>query len=391
MSKRIRVAMLFVALLVGGLGTVARAQSAEARPSLLVLDLEAKGATALQAEAATLGVVRGLRSLEVFQVLSADDARKLLALERSRQMEGDSAGNAEMSRALGARHSVVGSIVQLLPSTQLQVELRLLDSEKGAVTSQKTFGPAESMQVLAAALPGLAQELVAPLLQAQQGSLMVRSKEEGAEVLVDDVLVSSLPMQKPVLLSRGNHRLVVRKDGFIAQSIPVRIEPDRLTEEDVTLLPSADYAEAWELRHGRLRTGAWLATGLALAAIGGAITLDRQFVEPSYRNQFLPRQLALNQASAAQIEAADLTQRQDATRRACGADPSTCRTELESLAGPLQVQQIIAYSAAGLGLAAAGVASYLWLSGEDPNRYAELVAGISWNDGPGFAMAFTFD
>lgn len=372
-------------------GSVARAEGNEARPALLVLDLEAKGASTLQAQAATLGVVRGLRSLEVFQVLSADDARRLLALERSRAMEGERGESAELSRALGARHSVIGSVVQLLPSTQLQVELRLLDTAKGAVLNQKTFGPVDSMQALATSLPGLAQELVAPLLKEQQGFLLVRSREEGAEVLVDDVLVGSIPMQKPLALSRGNHRLVVRRDGFIAQSTTVRIEPDRLTEEELNLLPSADYADAWKLRHGRLRTGAWIASGLALAAIGSAIALDRQVVEPTYRNQFLPRQLALSQAGWTELASAELSQGQEATRRACGADPVTCRTELEALAGPLQVQQVIVFSAAGLGIAALGAASYLWLSGEDPNRYAGLVAGLSWSDGPGFTAVFTFD
>lgn len=368
----------------------ARGESSESRPSLLVLDLEPKGATALQAEAATLGVVRGLRALDVFQVLSADDARRLLALERTKQLMGADSDTSSVSRALGTRHSVIGSVVQLIPSTQLQVELRLLDSSAGKVVSQKAFGPVDSMEAIAAAMPGLAQELVAPLLQAEQGTLVVRTREEAAEVLVDDQLMGSTPMQKPLALSRGSHRVMVRKDGFIAQAFSVRIEPERTTEQDVTLLPSPDYAEAYSQRHGRLRTGAWIASGVALGLLAGAVVMDRRVVEPSYQNEFLPRQLALSQASASQLSKAGLNQGQDATRRACGADPAACREELDALAGPLRVQQAVTLGAAGLGLAAVGVASYLWLTGEDPNRYAGLVAGLSWSDGPGISAALGF-
>src|SRR5262245_36215442 len=75
------------------------------RPVLVVMDLEARGSTPLQAEAATSSVVRGLRNLDVFQILSASDVRQLLAIERSRQLLGGSADGShnmsEVSRALG--------------------------------------------------------------------------------------------------------------------------------------------------------------------------------------------------------------------------------------------------------------------------------------------------
>lgn len=37
---------------------------------------------------ATSGAVRGLRQLDVFQVLASEDVRQLLAIERTRQLAG---------------------------------------------------------------------------------------------------------------------------------------------------------------------------------------------------------------------------------------------------------------------------------------------------------------
>ena len=66
----------------------AQALAAEARPPLLVLDFDAKDATPLEAEAATRNAARGLRALDVFQVLTSEDVRQLLAMERTRQLIG---------------------------------------------------------------------------------------------------------------------------------------------------------------------------------------------------------------------------------------------------------------------------------------------------------------
>src|ERR1700748_2888956 len=68
-----RVAVLLV------LTSAGLAAAAEPRPNLLVLDLEPRGVGLPEAQAATGSVVRGLRQLEVFQVLSSDDVRQLLA------------------------------------------------------------------------------------------------------------------------------------------------------------------------------------------------------------------------------------------------------------------------------------------------------------------------
>jgi len=362
-----------------------------ARPPLVVLDLEAKGATALQAEAATLGVVRGLRELDVFQVLSSADVRQLLAIDRTRQLMGAEGGGptADLIQSLGARHAVVGSVTKV--GEGLQVELRLLDTEAQKVVAQKSLGPVAKVEQLAAQLPQLAQELVAPLLQAQQGSLMVTSREEGAEVLVDDVLVGSTPLKTPLKLSRGTHRVQVRKDGFIAQTRAVRIHPEISAAEDFSLIPSPDFAEAYQDRHGRLRVGAYIFTGVALAGIGGAIAVDRLYTEPTYQYGFLPRKAVAEGTVRSKL---DPRFAQDAAWLAvyddCRLNPDTCSAQFETVRGQLAASQISTIALATVGVIGTGVASYLWLTGKDPNRYAGVVATVNPGPNPGFVLSGRF-
>ena len=374
-------------------GAVARA--ADTKPPLMVLELDAKGATALQAEAATLSVARGLRELDVFSVLSSADVRQLLAIERSKQLVSGSsaAGLSSLGTALGARNAVVGSVTKL--GAGLSVELRLLDTTTSRVISQRAFGPAP-LEKLAQALPGLAQELVGPLLQDQQGTLLVRGKEEGAEVYVDETLVASLPMLKPALLPRGNHRVALKKNGFITQTLSVRIEPDQLRLEEVTLVPSPEYEDAYRKRNGALRLGASLATAGAVLAVGGAIVLDRLSTEPLYREQFLPRQVWLEEHTGAKPTQGGAGQFQSdpqalAAYQSCVGQAQGCRDKATQLQNQIRLQQYAEIGLGVIGVAAAATAVYLWVTGEDPNRYSHLNAGVSFGgSGPTVALSGQF-
>ncbi len=357
----------------------------------MVLELDNKGATQLQAEAATLSVARGLRELDVFSVLSSSDVRQLLAIERSKQLiTGNSAaGLSNLGSALGARNAVVGSITKL--NGGLQIELRLLDTTTSRVVSQRAFGPA-TLDKLAQVLPGLAQELVGPLLREHQGTLMVRSREEGAEVLVDDTLVASLPLLKP----RGNHRLELRKNGFIAQIQSVHIEPGQLTIQEVMMVPSPEYEEAYRKRNASLRLGASLATAGAVVAIAGAVLLDRLSTDPLYREEFVPRQTWLEEHTGVKTTQGGPSQfasdpKALAAYQSCIGQADACRDKATQLQNQIRLQQYAEIGLGVIGVAAAATAVYLWVTGEDPNRYNHLNGSVSFNgNGPTLALSGTF-
>ena len=385
MTNSVRVAC-FLALVV-----CASASAADARPNLLVLDLEPRGVGLPEAQAATGSVVRGLRQLDVFQVLSSDDVRQLLALERTRQLSGAKAESSvgQLGAALNAPNAVVGSVTRV--GGKLQVEIRLLDAPTQKVLSQKTLNQATVEQV-ANQLPGLAQELMSPLLREQQGFLVVKSKEEAAEVLVDDTLVGSIPLKGSIDLSRGVHRLTVRKDGFIAQTRSVRIEPKQTTIEEVELAPSGDYAKIYKDKYAKMRVGAWIATGVAVAGITTAIIMNAS-ANSQYNDQFKPRQAWLQGAAGQgpQTKPPDIANNPTASAAwdSCTTSGAVaCKQAAEDAKSSVQVKQYVAIGAGVIGVASAGVATWLWLSGKDPNRYADVVAGVSPNPNGGVTVAF---
>jgi hypothetical protein len=312
-------------------------------------------------------------------VLSAEDVRQMLAIERGRQLVGVAVNQeaSALGKTLGAKNVVVGSITRV--GTGLTVDLRLLDSTAAKVVSHRSLGPVDMAQV-ARGLPGIAQELVGPLLAAEQGELLVRTREEAAEVLVDGTLVGTSPLPA-VKLPRGTHRLEVRKEGFISFSTPVRIEHAQVRVQDVVLVPSPEFADAWKERHGRLRLGAYLATGVAVAALTGGVLLDRLSTQPTYDNEFAPRQLWLQTQAASGTQAEPKSVSSNAQASAvwaqCGEDPTQCQQQAADLQGQIKLQQGVTLGLLGVGLVAAGTATYLWLSGKDPNRYSGLVAGVA--------------
>ena len=380
----LRVAILLV-LVCGGV-----VSAAEQRPNLLVLDLEPRGVGLPEAQAATGSVVRGLRQLDVFQVLSSDDVRQLLALERTRQLSGAKAESSvgQLGAALNAPNAVVGSVTRV--GGKLQVDIRLLDAPTQRVLSQKTLNQV-TVEQIASQLPGLAQELMAPLLREQQGFLVVKSKEEAAEVLVDDTLVGSIPLKGSIDLSRGVHRLTVRKDGFIAQTRSVRIEPKQTTIEEVELAPSGDYAKIYKDKYGKMRVGAWIATGVAVAGITTAIVMNAS-ANSQYNDEFKPRQAWLQGAAGTgpQTKPPDIANNPTASAAwdSCSTSGAqACKQAAEDAKSSVQVKQYVAIGAGVIGVASAGVATWLWLSGKDPNRYADVVAGVSPNPNGGVTVA----
>jgi len=363
---------------------------AQPRPNLLVLDLEPRGVGLPEAQAATGSVVRGLRQLDVFQVLSSDDVRQLLALERTRQLSGAKAESSvgQLGASLNASNAVVGSVTRV--GGKLQVEIRLLDAQTQKVLSQKTLNQATVEQV-ASQLPGLAQELMSPLLREQQGFLVVKCREEAAEVLVDDTLVGSTPLKGSLDLARGTHRLTVRKDGFIAQTRSVRIEPKQTTVEEVELAPSGDYAKVYKDKYGKMRVGAWVATGVAVAGITTAILMNAS-ASSQYNDEFKPRQAWLQGAAGTgpQTKPPEIANNPTASAAwdSCTASGAVaCKQAAEDAKSSVQVKQYVAIGAGVIGVASAGVATWLWLSGKDPNRYADVVAGIAPNPNGGATLA----
>jgi hypothetical protein len=351
------------------------AQTDEQKPGLAVFDLKGIDTRPTEAAAALNAVVKGLRELDAFEVMSSDDLRQLLSIERQRQMlgmEGDSSV-ATSVQALGVKSVVVGSVTR--SPAGLSAELRLLDAKDNKVVSQRTVSPQVSLDKLTSALAIAVQELVGPLLFNEQGQLLVRTREEGAEVIVDEVTRGSTPLAAPIKLPRGRHRLTVKKDGFIARVTVVSVQKEQLTLEDITLVPSADYVAAYNAKNKRLRIFGY--AGIALAAVGflSAVLIDRFGAEPLYQNQFKPRQDVLEAVSIGR--AGDGSTFTSQVTQDCYQDQEKCRSDARGIASSIGTMQALTWVMVGVGAVGVAAAAWCFLTGEDPNRYAQLVAAAS--------------
>jgi hypothetical protein len=157
----------------------------------------------------------------------------------------------------------------------------------------------------------------------------------------------------------------------------VQVQPGRLLEQRIALVPSPDFIREYEGRQSKLRLGAWISTGVAVAGAAGALLLqadaNRLYGTESTPGTFLFARRKLQDG----IEV----------------DPVT-GTDYRALAGSLRSRvsqrQGLSYVAAGLGGAGAVAAAWLFIAGDDPGRYAHLrgaTAGLGLAPLQGGALA----
>jgi hypothetical protein len=189
-------------------------------------------------------------------------------------------------------------------------------------------------------------------------------------VRIDDQVRGTTPLQGQISLPSGPHLLVVEKQGFVSYQRDVQVEPGRLVEERATLVPSPDFIKDYESRQGKLRFGAWAATGIAVAGLGvavwGQVDANRIYGNETTPNTFLY-----------------------ARRKLLDGDEAF-RTQANSLKSDIEQRQLISTIGAGVGGAAAIAAVYFWVAGEDPGRYGRYREGTARLDvvpAPGGAYA----
>jgi tetratricopeptide (TPR) repeat protein len=103
-------------------------------------------------------------------------------------------------------------------------------------------------------------------VRATQGTLRLRSREDGATVSIDGQTIGQTPMEEDVRLSPGRHMLEVTRDGALPFRSEVSIEVGLAVTSQIALEPA---------RTHRAITGspifAWVAWGLAAASLGASV------------------------------------------------------------------------------------------------------------------------
>jgi hypothetical protein len=336
------------------------AAGAQPKARLAVLDFAANGASREVASAAAGVTANELDRLGAFHVVTSEAIRSMLAFEKQRQMLGcaDAGCFADIGGALGVEWLVSGKVTRLAPAGGVPETFTLdltLTSVRTAQREGSVIESARSEAELVSRAGKAAQRLVQKLLAGRAGRLVVTARETGAVVRVDDQVKGTTPLRGPVVLPAGPHTLAVEKQGFVAFQRDVSIEPGKLVQEEVALVPSPDFVRAYESRQRKLRTGAWISTGVAVAGFAAAVALQASASE-LYGNESTPGTFLYDRRLL-----------QEGVETEAGVD---LRAEATALESSIETRETWSYVSAGVGAAAAIAATYFWVAGEDPDRYA---------------------
>jgi len=329
----------------------AGAQERAAVAKLAVLDLGDKGVGADLVSLMSASVARQLSSYGVFEVITRADVGKLLTHVQDRISAGCASPDClvQVSDALGA-DKLVGGEVGLVGKRYL-ISLQRIDARKAVVEHrvQREFeGPLETIRE---EVRLATHQLVEDILKLESGKLLLQVSEEGADVSLDGAVVGTSPL-KGLSLPAGPHELRVVKQGFVAWARTLQVRPRSTEAVEARLIPSAEFIQAYEDRADSMRRWAWvsLATFAALeaAALGLRLYTWQKFdpIEAEYK---------------------DLV------------DPGERSQYYQDHVDQMNLAEKLDYAALGSALVGAvigGVSLYLFLEGEDPDRY-ELYREVS--------------
>ena len=357
MPRRLVTALLLAALL-----PLRAAAAPPPRPRVAVLDFSADGVPPELARGVAGSTAAELDRIGAFQVMTTDAVRSLLAFEKQRQMLGctDPGCYADVGASLGAEWLVTGRVSRVAGASgappRLTLELTLAEvkrSERAGSAIETAASEGELVGRVGRAVNQLFQKVLA----GRTGKLLVNSLEAGAVVRVDDQVKGTTPLGGTLEVPAGPHLLSVEKEGFVLWQRDVQIDAGQVTEVGATLVPSPDYVKAWEKRNGRIRAGAWIATGVAVVAVAGALWFQAD-ANQAYGNETSPNTFLF-----------DRRKLQDGITVE---GVVNYRTQANQLQSQIETDQALVMASAGVAVVAAGVATWLWIAGDDPQRYARF-------------------
>ena len=337
---------LALAAAIAGLALAGPAHAAaDGRVRIAVLDLQARGVDAQLASSAGTLVASELNKLDVFKVISREDIRTMMSFERDKQSlgcEADQACLAEIGGALGVEYLVAGSLAKIGDTHVLSLTLNNVRS--ATVENRVSETVPGKTDALIAAVARNAKVLVSRILKGREGYLVLSVAEAGATVKVDGQIKGTTPVKGRMTLSWGPHLLEVEKAGFVSYSEDITVPNKQALAKSVALVPSNDFINGYEGTARKMRAGAWITTGLAVA--GGATAIVFNQLSASSETKFQAAKTAWS-TSLAQSD-------YDA---------------MKGLSSKGTTQVFIARLGLAAGVAALGLATYFWVAGDDTHRY----------------------
>ncbi|MBS2022441.1 MAG: PEGA domain-containing protein [Deltaproteobacteria bacterium] len=319
----------------------------ETKVKIAVLDLQERGVDKQLAASATSLVASELQKLDVFRVISREDIRNMLQFEKDKQSLGCEANEAclaEIGGALGVEYIVAGSLAKVGDTFVLSLQLNnVKTAQVDNRISENITGKGDQ---LIQAVGRNAKALVSKIMKGREGWLVLTVAEEGATVKVDGQIKGVSPLRGRLTLPWGPHLLEVEKTGFVTYSEDISIPAKQVLAKNLALIPSQDFIGAYETSAKRMRLGAYITTGVAVAGIATAIVFNQL-------------------SSTTEKNLADLRTQYDNNP----SNPDALLTQMKSESDKGNSQVLLSRVGLGVGVVAAAFATWFWIAGDDPHKY----------------------
>ena len=326
--------------------------SDDTKVRLAVLDLKPTDVSPATAENLTDVLIGELAATGAFTVTDRKTVQALLVKASAQEQLGcdDTQCWIELAGALNARYLVTGTVGQLGETMVLSAQL--IDAKRAEVIGRATDQVKGGFDAVLLRVRLLAARIAEPLLKDYSGNLLVEVDEPGAEIRLDDRLLASSPM-RATKVTAGRHEVRISRTGFLDWSKEVSIEPGQTRVVDARMVPSLEFIEEYENENSAKRTAAWitLAGGIGLGAfsVGFLAYGDQEFKDIDRQRKQL-----IEDRQEGRITSAEYRSRFD--------DLADDKKRIENLDTAAIILGIV-------GAVSLGSSIYLWLVGDNPDRY----------------------
>ena len=314
---------------------------------LAVMKLKAAGVPEEYAEGLTETIATAAARTGVFETVSPAQIGSLLAYEKRKELLGGCVEEdcyVQVAQAVKAPHLIGGSVAKV--GDKVVLNLVLIDAAEGRAL-KRTERETTSASALMSSARAATIVVLQPLLEARQGDLKVAVNVPDAGLIVDDERRVEGAGQV-IALAAGPHVLRVNRDGFYATTADVFVRPGRVSVEEVNLIPAKETVQDYESKANLMRWGAYGTAAVAVgAAVASGIFYGRATTNKGTVDQY---------AQALDVER--------------GGAPAY--DEALSARDSFSTNQGLYIGLLGTAVVSAGVSLYLFLSGDDPDRYEEF-------------------
>ncbi|MBW1811418.1 MAG: PEGA domain-containing protein [Deltaproteobacteria bacterium] len=344
-SRRCLLVGFFTILCLTGSGQSAFSKT---KSKIAILDLRDKGVGPDVASLLTGVISTRLAEIGIFTVITRDDIKNILTHEQDKILLGcaDESCLTDIGGILGAEYLIAGEVGMV--GQKYVIGLQRIDVKATKVVKRVDRQFEGSREKLLQEVANAAYKVIEDILQARSGMALLNVSEEGADILVDGKTVGSSPM-KNLPLAAGPRDIRISKNGFVDWVRTIQVQPQQVQMLDVTMIPSAVFIQAYEDDAKSMRMWAWITLGTFVAMEAGAVALrtytylEYDPIEDDYAN---------------------------GEYRGMTSDEFFAKYKDD-----MDRAEIMDYAALAMGIAGIGVgvlSLYLFLEGDDPNRYEKF-------------------